>query len=405
MASNTTSIGVVNISGTFVSSNNNYIVGDYSSYQTSVTEIGLGTGATFQVGNLANPEDVRLDSTFLSDRNTGNVAHMDVLLDASNANTGSGYGFVKYPGGDKDAILLDCFEIDDYVIGTIASLVSVDGGQNYTKIPFVRVYERKTAGYGKRDLVLNLSGATLNFAEGEIVEQTSTKPSTVLTVNSVAGNTTSIEVGEYVYQSNGTANIATGFVYSYSIANSAGTITLVDTTGTFNTSYQVATLTTAANANISVVDTDTINITGKGLVKTGSNTSVMYLRRLSFFNTFGSGNTIVGADTGATATITAVLDDSNTYNMGNNSVISANVIVANGTITSADIYDSGFGYINDEVVTAVKTDDNTYAITVKTQAESQGVGQGYYRLLYILTCLFQSKYAILYSTNHQTCKH
>ena len=379
MASNATSIGVVNISGTFVSSNNNYIIGDYSGYQTSIEEIGLGTGATFQIGNLANPEDVRLDSTFLSDRNTGNVALMSVRLDASNANTGSGYGFIKYPGGDKDTILLKCFEIDDYVIGTIASLVSVDGGQDYTKIPFVRVYERKTAGYNKRDLILNLTGATTNFADGEIVEQTSVKPAVVLTVNSVSGNTTSIEVGEYVYQSNGTANVATGYIYSYSIANSAGSITLVDTTGTFNTSYQVATLTTAANAVVTTVDTDTINITGKGLVKAGSNTTLMYLRRLTFFDTFGAGNTIVGIDTGATATISAVTEDTSTLNMGNNSIISANVIVANGTITSVDVYDSGFGYIDDEVVTAVKVGDGSSAISVKTQAQTQGVGQGYYK--------------------------
>ena len=351
-----------------------------SGYESSVQEIGLGSGATFSLGPLGNPESVRLDSTFLADRNVGNVPHMSVRLDASNANTGSGYGFIKYPGGDKDAILLDCFEIDDYIIGSIESLVSVDGGQDYTKPPFVRVYERRTAGHDRRDWIFNIENATQNFAVGEIIEQTIQDPSIVLTVSSLGGNTTALEVGEFVYQSNGSANVATGLIYSASIDELGdGFITLIDTDGTFTSSYQIATLTSGANSDVDNVDIDTIDITGRGIIKEGSNTDVLYVKRITFFNTFRDGETIVGIDTGATANIFYVVQDDNSLNIGNNALITANVIVANGTVTSVDIYDSGIGYVEDEVVSAVNVSDETSALTVKLHAQTQGVGQGFYK--------------------------
>lgn len=351
-----------------------------SGYESSVQEIGLGSGATFSLGPLGNPESVRLDSTFLADRNVGNVPHMSVRLDASNANTGSGYGFIKYPGGDKDAILLDCFEIDDYIIGSIESLVSVDGGQEYTKPPFVRVYERRTAGHDRRDWIFNIENATQNFAVGEIIEQTTQDPSIVLTVSSLGGNTTALEVGEFVYQSNGSANVATGLIYSASIDELGdGFITLIDTDGTFTSSYQIATLTSGANSDVDNVDIDTIDITGRGIIKEGSNTDVLYVKRITFFNTFRDGETIVGVDTGATANIFYVVQDDNSLNIGNNALITANVVVANGTVTSVDIYDSGIGYVEDEVVSAVNVSDETSALTVKLHAQTQGVGQGFYK--------------------------
>lgn len=578
IASNATSIGVININNTFVSSNNNYIFGNSQSYAngstitvtSSIAEIGQGTGATFKIGRLTNPETVRLDYTFLKDKNTGNVALMDVRLDAFNSNTtypvsvvntafnafsnvsstfetinfasanttysygaavtystapgntaigglannttyyinfanstsitlsetfgganvnltrGSnetghylvgplpGYGFVKYPGGDKDTTLLECFQIDDFTIGTISTLVSRNGGQNYTKPPFVKVYDPKTAGYDKRDLILSITGATRNFSNGELLQQTSTSPATVLTINtfSVAkysfnsntnvqssndvivlgsnatrlsvnavvkytvspGNTvvsgltnnsiyyvsfanttaialassqggsninitgagtgesghfiekyiTAVTPDEFIYQSNGSANVATGYVHSSSINSTGyGTITIRDVTGTFvsnSTVNTVSTVTTVATSTVESVNASaTITVTGKAIIDSGSNTNVLYIKRLTFFDTFAAGNTVIGADSGATATITYVTRNEGSLNIGNNAVITTNVIVANGTVTGVEIYNSGFGHIDDEVVTAVNMANNSMALTVKTFAQTQGTGQGYYK--------------------------
>lgn len=353
---------------------------------SSVLDIGLGYGASFKIGYIGNPENVRLDYTFLKDRNTSNVPYLSIGLDGTNSGLGSGqYGFIKYPGGDIDTILIKCFEIDDFVIGSVESLVSKDGGDGYTKAPFVKIYDPKTAGYDKRDWILTIENTTQNYQVGEIVEQSSQDPAIVLVVSSLGGNTTALEVGEFVYQSNGTANVASGYIHLASIdENGDGSITLVETEGTFTTSYDVATLASGANASVDTVDVDTIDITGRGIVKEGSDTTTLYLKRLTFFDTVRAGSTIVGLDSGAAADVIRVKTDETSLNIGNNCLVSANVIVANGTVVSAEVYSSGKGYVEDEIVSAEKVNEegtlfSDYAITVKTHAEKQGYGFGFYK--------------------------
>ena len=381
MGQNATSIGVISVNNTFTALGNNYIYGNTSGANSSVEEIGLGTGASFSVGSLTHTENVRLDNTYLRANNEAdagaNVPFMSIRLDASNANTTSGYGFPKYPAGDSTAVLLDCFDISDQVIGTIASIVGVDGGQDYTKKPFVTIYEPKTAGADKRDWIFYIANASLNFSEGELVEQSGTESINVLTVNNFTGNA-AVEVGEFIYQSNGSSNTASGIVYSASIANGAGTITVTNPTGTWNLSLVAQTLTTSTTSNVvSANTTATIAVTGKGIIKT-ANLDVLTVKRLTFFDTFGAGNTIIGTVSGATAELTAVIEDESTRNIGNNAIVSANVAVANGTVTAVGIYDSGVGYIEDEVLTVVDTTSGANAFTVKTHVQTQGIGQGYY---------------------------
>ena len=378
---NTTSIGVASVNNVFVALGNNYIYGNTSGANTSVQEIGLGTGATFKIGALTHTENVRLDTTYLRANNVAdagaNVPFMSIRLDASNANTTGGYGFPKYPAGDETAVILDCLDISDQIIGTIASIVGVDGGQNYTKKPFVTVYEQKTAGADKRDWIFYVTNSTSNFSEGELIEQSGTQAVNVLTVNNFTGNA-AVEVGEFIYQSNGSSNTASGIIYSASIANGAGTITVTSPSGTWNTSLVAQTVTTHATSNVvSANTTATIAVTGKGLIKT-SNDSVLTVKRLTFFDTFGAGNTVIGTSTGATAELVAVIEDASSLNIGNNAVISANVAVANGTVTSVQVYNSGVGYLSDEVLTVVDTTSGANAFTVKTHVDTQGVGQGHY---------------------------
>ena len=464
------------ITAPYIRNTANGVVMKKFGYISYITDIGLGSGAQFNVGDIGNPESVRLDYTFLKDRNVGNVAFMDMTLDALNSNTAypigvactsfnalsdvssvgdtisipsansnfsygaavtyvvasgntavggliantsyyisfansssiklsntlgganidltasltnesghylrgplPGYGFWKYPGGDKDAILLDCFDIDDFIIGSVESLVSLDGGENYTKPPFIKIYENKTGGYDKRDWIFNVTGAPRNFTVGEIVEQTSFAPATVLTVSSYGGNTEAATPGEYVYQSNGSANVATGYLYSASIGvGGSGSLTLVNVAGSFTTSYQIKTLSTNANAVVGSVSLNTLDITGRAIVKEDSNTSVLHVKRLTFFDTFTEGSAILGTDSGVQATLTKVIEDKDTLNIGNNCIVTANVTMANGTIVNASIVDSGIGYIEDEIITAIN-DQTSTAITVKTHTQSQGTGRGFYK--------------------------
>jgi len=381
MGQNATSIGVVSVNNVFVSANNNYIYGNVSGTNTSVTDIGLGTGATFTIGSLTHTENVRLDTVFLRANNEAdsgaNVPFMSILLDASNANTSTGgYGFPKFPSGNSQAIILDCLDIIDATIGTIASIAGINGGQNYTKKPFVSVFESRTAGTDKRDWIFYISNTSSNFSNGEIVQQSGTEAVNILTINNFTGNT-AVEVGEFIYQSNGSANTATGIIYSASISGGNGTITVTSPTGTWNTSLVAQTFTTKTTSNVvSANTTATISVTGKGIVKSG-NLTQLSVGRLTFFDTFQPGNTIIGITSGATANLVAVLDDASSRRIGDNAVVTANVAVANGTVTAVEIYDSGIGYIEDEIVSVVN-ESGANAFTVKTHAQTQGTGQGYY---------------------------
>jgi hypothetical protein len=393
MGQNATSIGVINVTNVFTDLDGNYIYSTgISAVNTFVDSVGVGSGANFKIGSITNPETVRIDTTFLKDNNYGNISFMDILLDGSNANVYSNsgpYGFPKNTGVSLTAgTLLDALDIQDYQIGTVYSLAAQDGGQNYTKAPFVRIFEDTTSAYRKYDYILSLTNATRNFATGELVTQTSSDQAVLLTVNNFTGNS-SLSVGEFVYQSNGTSNIATGFVYSSSVSNTGngnGSITLISTTGSFvvnataTGNYQIKALTSQANAKVVAANNSYgITVTGKGIVKVGSNTEVLLVKRLSFADTFATGNTITGSDSGASATIARVQEDRDSLlNIGNNAVVTANVAVANGTVTGVSIISSGFGYVDNETINMVNAANNTQGLSGKLHTQTQGVGEGFY---------------------------
>ena len=194
--------------------------------------------------------------------------------------------------------------------------------------------------------------------------------------------TTTFDVSEFVFQSNGTANIATGFVNTAGITGGNGTVQLIGVNGAFqNTAtngYQLQTLTTGATANITLVNTSiTVSTTAVGQVKTGSNSSVLNIKRLSFENTFNVGNTLIGISSGASATIGSVVEASSSLPIGENADISANVQVANAVVSSLSVLDSGFGYLDSENVSLEKS-GSPFIVTAQTTLSKQGIGEGYF---------------------------
>jgi hypothetical protein len=390
IGSNATHMGLDSVLNTFYpSSIFSYVVGSTSNSYANIDFVSSGTDATFQVGSLDNDETVLLTPDLLSSNNTGSIPFLDINLDLSpnNANA-TGYGFVKYPGADINTTLLNALRYNSTVIGTVASLTSINPGTDYNINPFVLVYEPDVAGYKRKDFSITISSPTKLFSVGEIVKQTSNSAAVQLNVTNFSGTaangspTSSFEASEYVYQSNGTSNIATGFVYSSGITGGSGTVKLYSSTGSFqntNTNgYQLRTLTTNATANVVLVNTAvTIATTAVGQVKEGSNNSVLLVKRLSFENTFYPSNTIIGTTTGALATIASVTEQASSLPIGENADINANVQVANAVVSGVTVLDSGFGYINGENVSLEK-EGSPYIVTAQTNLNKQGVGEGYF---------------------------
>ena len=131
-------------------------------------------------------------------------------------------------------------------------------------------------------------------------------------------------------------------------------------------------------ANVSNVSLYQITSTAKGIVKF-ANTSVVYVKRLTFENTFKPGSIMIGDVSGATANVVGVSEDLDLiYPIGLNADIEANVITAEGQITSLQVIDSGIGYSNSDVLQYTSADGKRSG-TIKVVVDGHGIGKGYYK--------------------------
>lgn len=378
-----TSIGVYNVTNSFVPYNGNYIYGLTSNTYANVSTVSSGTGATFSIGRITNDETVAVFPDLLRANNTGNVAFMSILLDGSNSNVAAnGYGFVKYPAGDINTTLQNLLRQDTKTIGEISVLTAINPGESYNDDPYVVVLEPEIAALGKHDVTLKISGLTGLFLTDETIEMSSNSTGQQISVTSFSGTaangsaTSTAEIGEYIWQSNGTANTASGYVYQVSLAGGAGTIKISNTTGTFVNTYGINTLTSNATATVTLANTVTLVTTTTGTIKT-SNTSVLKVKRLNLYNEFYAGYTVLGKSSGAVATVTDAAEDTSTIPVGENADISANVQVANTVVSQLQVLDSGFGYVDDETVTMTKA-NSAFIVTAKAVLSNQGLSEGYF---------------------------
>lgn len=133
------------------------------------------------------------------------------------------------------------------------------------------------------------------------------------------------------------------------------------------------------NSTVSAVTFVSLTSTAKGIIKAGSNTSVLKVKRLSFENTFIEGVNVIGDVSGASANVMGVAPDFNElYPIGLNAQIEANVVTANGQVTSLQVVDSGFGYVNSEII-QFNSADLTRSGSIKVILDGHGKGKGYYK--------------------------
>ena len=378
-----TSLGVFNVTNSFVNHPGNRVFGMSSNTYANLSFVSSGTGATFSVGRITNDETVVVSPDLLRANNTGNVAFMSVVLDGSNSNVASnGYGFVKYPAGDINTTLQNLLRQSTKTIGEISVLTGINPGEGYNDDPYVLVFEPEIAALNKRDVSLKINNLTSLFIPNEIVEMSSNSVGQQIAVSSFTGTaangspTSTAEIGEFIYQSNGTSNTATGFVYQVNLTGGAGIIKISNTTGTFVNTYGISTLTSNATATVTQANTVTLVTTTTGLVKS-SNTVAIKVKRLNLNNEFITGSLILGKSSGATATVIDVAEDATVLALGENANVSSNVQVANTVVSGLQVLDSGFGYVDDEIVTMTKA-NSEFVVAARAVILNQGVAEGYF---------------------------
>ena len=108
---------------------------------------------------------------------SGTVANVSV-------NINYGYGFPKLPTAGPGTFLIDALSVEDFTIGSIASLTRVNPGANYNDSPFVLVHNKYIASYDRRDFFVYVRDITASFQIGEtltqIIEGTGTAKGKVL---------------------------------------------------------------------------------------------------------------------------------------------------------------------------------------------------------------------------------
>ena len=332
-----------------------------------------------------------LQSINLNGNNTGAALQYVTPKIDSTGNTAYGsFGFTKWPGGGIDAVLYDVLRFDAETIGSIASLVGIDTGNDYNVDPFIAIVEPRTVAYNRRDLALNITSTTSPFTEGEEIQQSYSTSGIQLDVVAFTGTaangatTTSYIQDEYIYQKYANGSVrAYGFAVpgNINIAAGAGSVKLQNVTGTFistsNSSTKIYSQTSNSVANATTVTAVSLSTTARGLVKPDSTTETLLIKRINLENTFKVGSTVTGRTSGASATVATVEEDPTTRQIGFNANVTANVQTANGVVTQLSVKDSGFGYVNNEVVTLTKEDSN-YSVTALVSLQKQGYGEGFF---------------------------
>lgn len=120
----------------------------------------------------------------------------------------------------------------------------------------------------------------------------------------------------------------------------------------------------------------------RGLVKSISNTSTLYLEKLfinnsnNFIITIGEESLIYGEKSGTYANVLSVATDNDSKKLGLNAIINTEISSGVGSITSAEVINSGFGYNDGEEVILKNNYGESTAIA---RFGLIGKGQGYYK--------------------------
>lgn len=225
-----------------------------------------------------------------------------------------------------------------------------------------------------------------------VVSNTGTWQNTVnVSILSVDSNT-NFEPGNKILQSI-TANgiLVSSNSSTLVVKNVMGTFVPGSVTSNASPSTGSATISSVANSQvfkligstsngqsvISNTEPYTASALAKGIIKINSNNTFLSLRRISLFTEFAVSNTVVGKTTGTQANVVSVSIDPTSNVIGDNAVITANVVATQGTIGGVEVTDSGLGYLHNEGLTLSSLDGARFA-SGKANVATQGIGSGYY---------------------------
>lgn len=346
-------------------------LGTYPNRVLEITILGAGASATFQPGSLENEETVSLNVDFINSNNVVGVNYLDIGIDGS----GSGVGFV-------DSVTIDSGGTG-YSNGTF---ITFSGGGSGSGNPTVSALG---------EITTNASGVITSIAMTNVGEGYYSVPTAILpATGGTTATVTPVMTYGYGFPKNpyGGPNTAFEDLFTYSLFT-MGTITSLTRINP-GANYSVAPFVSVHNKYIASYNRKGIivllsitsgsfslgeNVTQDGVVKgtiTAIGTGYITIKRASF-NITWSASQIIGQTSGASATYISSLDDGNSEVMGDNAIITSDVLVADGVATDIEVIDSGYGYLGEQEMTLVSSNSNqTITITATSHVNRHGIGTG-----------------------------
>jgi len=352
-----------------------YANGTIIELNTVITGIKTGADADFKIGVLENTETVSLNTDNVGANNTANTPFLNILLNGQESgigfvssvtvNTGgtlySNGGLITFTGGGLgggDPWLQANAYITTDISGVITTITVTYPGEGYYATPTLTL--PATSGtVASVSPVMNYGYGFIKNPQGDNTDTiTSVLTSENFTIGSI-GSLGKINPG-INYNANPFTRVYNPYIASY--ARGDFYLQLNNVIGSFIVGENLEQSTSAKGK---VLEYDFV-------------TNVLKVHRTSFDIAFSPGIAIIGVESNASANILDVQADSNSSVLGDNAIISSNVIVANGIATSIEVIDSGFGYVQDGVVT-LESANNQFILEGTTNILNQGVGEGYWK--------------------------
>lgn len=155
------SLGLANVTGSFISTNSNYTVFDSKPCNATCYAVVGGTGAGFNISsNLAYTEAVNISTAPI-------LPMVAVQLNAAD------YG-ATLNNATLSTTLDTAFTYVSYTLGEITKLTAINPGADYDYAPFIAIREPKVSIYNKQDFVMRISNTSGTFSVGELVTQNAT---------------------------------------------------------------------------------------------------------------------------------------------------------------------------------------------------------------------------------------
>jgi len=316
---------------------------------------------------------------FLEELSVASYGKRDIILEINTLSKNIGFTFGETIeqtfGTPSVSVTSNNYSGNTSNLYDVGELVTTNNGISVTGTGFVYSSTFDASSNNYTTVLTSNTGSfsnTITTSKLAVSTNTGFSPGATATQGAVSGTIVTSNTTTLIIKS------ATGsFVVSgASVTSGAGSATVSTVDNAFKI-FRLKGSTSKSLTDIKNSAADTSSTLARGKIKSGSNTSVLKVKRTSLFTDFVPGGTIVGKTSGETAIVTIDLIDTSSNIIGRNANVTANVVASSGSVSTLNITDSGIHYIQDQGATFSSINGERIG-TGKVNVGGIGTGTGFY---------------------------